>query len=154
MFFILFYYESDDDVPIAAAEKQRHNSEDDATMRANAERVDNHVGSMFRTRRQELGLSQTAVAERLGVTFQQVQKYERGMNRISASRLHDLCEILGVPVEYFFDGLDSEMGEPDGPNLNDPELVELVNAYMGIPRQITRARLSAMLRSVARCADD
>ena len=141
-------------MPIAAAEKQRHNSEDDATIRANAERVDNHVGSMFRTRRQELGLSQTAVAERLGVTFQQVQKYERGMNRISASRLHDLCEILGVPVEYFFDGLDSEIGEPDGLDLNDPELVELVNAFMGIPRQMTRARLSAMLRSVARWADD
>ena len=141
-------------MPIAAAEKQRHNSEDDATIRANAERVDNHVGSMLRTRRQELGLSQTAVAERLGVTFQQVQKYERGMNRISASRLHDLCEILGVPVEYFFDGLDSEIGEPDGLDLNDPELVELVNAFMGIPRQMTRARLSAMLRSVARWADD
>ena len=123
-------------------------------MRANAERVDNHVGSMFRTRRQELGLSQTAVAERLGVTFQQVQKYERGMNRISASRLHDLCEILGVPVEYFFDGLDAEIGEQDGPDLNDPELVELVNAYMGIPRQMTRARLSAMLRSIAQRADD
>ena len=141
-------------MPIAASEKQRHNSEDDATMRANAERVDNHVGSMFRTRRQELGLTQTAVAERLGVTFQQVQKYERGMNRISASRLHDLCEILGVPVEYFFDGLDAEIGEPDGPDLNDPDLVELVNAYMGISRQMTRARLSAMLRSVARWADD
>ena len=141
-------------MPIAAAEKQRHNSEGDATMRANAERVDNHVGSMFRTRRQELGLSQTAVAERLGVTFQQVQKYERGMNRISASRLHDLCEILGVPVEYFFDGLDAEIGEPDGLDLNDPEFVELVDAYMRIPRQMTRARLSAMLRSVARWSDD
>ena len=142
-------------MPIAAAaEKRRHISEDDATMRVNAERVDNHVGSMFRTRRQELGLSQTAIADRLGVTFQQVQKYERGMNRISASRLHDLCEILGVPVEYFFDGLDSEIGEPDGLDLNDPELVELVNAYMGIPRQMTRARLSAMLRSVARWSDD
>ena len=138
----------------AAVEKRRHISEGDGTMRANAERVDDHVGSMFRMRRQELGLSQTAVAERLGVTFQQVQKYERGMNRISASRLHDLCEILGVPVEYFFDGLDTEIGEPDGPDLNDPELVELVNAYMGIPRQMTRARLSAMLRSVARCSDD
>ena len=141
-------------MPIAAAEKQRHNSEDDATIRANAERVDNHVGLMFRTRRQELGLSQTAVAERLGVTFQQVQKYERGMNRISASRLHDLCEILGVPIEYFFDGLDAKISEPDGLDLNDPELVELVNAYMGISRQMTRARLSAMLRSVARWADD
>ena len=139
---------------IAAAEKQRYKSEDDATMRANAERVDKHVGSMFRTRRQELGLSQTDVAESLGVTFQQVQKYEWGMNRISASRLHDLCQILGVPVEYFFDGLDAEIGEADGPDLNDPDLVELVNAYMGISRQMTRARLSAMLRSVARWADD
>jgi len=138
----------------AAAEKRRYNPDDEATMRANAERVDNHVGAMFRARRQELGMSQTAVADRLGVTFQQVQKYERGMNRISASRLHDLCEILGVPVEYFFDGLDAEIGEPDGPDLNDPELIELVNAYMGVPRQMTRARLSAMLRSVARWMDE
>lgn len=95
-------------------------------------------------------MSQTAVADKLDVTFQQVQKYERGMNRISASRLYDLCGILDVPVEYFFDGLESDANDPDGPDLNDPELIELVNHYMLIPRQMTRARLSAMLRAVGR----
>ena len=108
--------------PIAAAEKQRHNSEDDATIRANAERVDNHVGSMFRTRRR-LGLVKLPL-QRLGGPSTGAE-IRAGMNRISASRLHDLCEILGVPVEYFFDGLDAEIGEPDGPDLNDPDLVEL-----------------------------
>lgn len=120
------------------------------SLQSTATHVDNHVGQRLRQRRQELGLSQTAVADRLEVTFQQVQKYERGMNRISASRLYDLCEILNVPVEYFFDGLEAVADDPDGPDLNDPELIELVDHYMLIPRQITRARLSAMLRAVGR----
>src|SRR4029079_9175660 len=59
------------------------------------------VGSRVRVRRLELGLSQTALANELGVTFQQVQKYEKGTNRIGASRLHDMARVLGVPVTYF-----------------------------------------------------
>lgn len=142
-------------MPTASAlQKRRQISDTGVSLRESAEFIDTHVGKQFRARRQELGLSQTVVADKLGVTFQQVQKYERGMNRISASRLHDLCGILNVKVEYFFDGLDDETSEPDGPDLNDPELGELVNAYMGIPRQMTRARLSAMLRSVARWVED
>ena len=57
---------------------------------------------------------------------------------------------MNVPVEYFFEGLEADVEDPDGPDLNDPELTELVDHYMMIPRQVTRARLSAMLRAVGR----
>jgi transcriptional regulator with XRE-family HTH domain len=138
-------------VSAAKISKDQSDSSDfEKSLQTTAIHIDNHVGQRLRQRRQELGLSQTAVADQLEVTFQQVQKYERGMNRISASRLHDLCGILNVPVEYFFDGLEAVADEPDGPDLNDPELMELVDHYMLIPRQITRARLSAMLRAVGR----
>ena len=135
----------------ATAVKDKYDSPDfQKSLQSTAEHIDNHVGQRLRLRRQELGQSQTAVADQLEVTFQQVQKYERGMNRISASRLHDLCGILNVPVEYFFEGLEADVEDPDGPDLNDPELLELVDHYMMIPRQVTRARLSAMLRAVGR----
>ena len=135
----------------ATAVKDKYDSPDiQKSLQSTAEHIDNHVGQRLRLRRQELGQSQTAVADQLEVTFQQVQKYERGMNRISASRLHDLCGILNVPVEYFFEGLEADVEDPDGPDLNDPELTELVDHYMMIPRQVTRARLSAMLRAVGR----
>ena len=67
--------------------------------------VDVHVGSRVRQRRWILGITQQALAEELGVTFQQVQKYEMGVNRISASRLWAIARLLGVPVEFFFEGL-------------------------------------------------
>lgn len=133
-----------------ATNKQPKSGVGDRTLRDSAQSIDDHVGQRLRQRRQELNLSQTVVADQLGVTFQQVQKYERGMNRISASRLHDLCAILSVPVEYFFDGLDEVSGEVEGPDLSDPELAALIDAYSSIPRQTTRTKLSAMLRAVAR----
>ncbi len=136
--------------PAIDSKDQSDFSEFENSLQSTAIHIDNFVGQRLRQRRQELGLSQTAVADQLEVTFQQVQKYERGMNRISASRLHDLCGILNVPVEYFFDGLQSIADDSDGPDLNDPELLELVDHYMLIPSQITRARLSAMLRAVGR----
>lgn len=70
--------------------------------------VDVYVGSRVRLRRAILGLSQEKLAEELGVTFQQVQKYERGLNRISASRLWHLASVLGVSVNFFFENMDSE----------------------------------------------
>jgi transcriptional regulator with XRE-family HTH domain len=66
--------------------------------------VDRHVGSRVRMRRVLVGLSQEKLGESLGLTFQQVQKYEKGTNRIGASRLQQISRILGVPVEYFFEG--------------------------------------------------
>ena len=68
--------------------------------------VDLYVGARLRIRRKVLGLSQTQLAEALGITFQQVQKYERGANRISASKLYEAARLLQSPVSYFFEGLD------------------------------------------------
>ncbi|MFZ1095591.1 MAG: helix-turn-helix transcriptional regulator [Xanthobacteraceae bacterium] len=67
--------------------------------------IDKHVGKRMLLRRREIAFSQTKVANALGVTFQQIQKYEKGTNRIAASRLYKLAEILGVPITFFFDGL-------------------------------------------------
>ena len=69
--------------------------------------VDKHVGKQLRSRRALLGLSQEKLAEYVGVTFQQVQKYERGTNRVSASRLFSFSKILGVSIDYFYEGLDA-----------------------------------------------
>jgi transcriptional regulator with XRE-family HTH domain len=72
--------------------------------------VDIHVGSRLRTRRNQLGMSQTTLAEGLGITFQQVQKYEHGANRISASMLYAIARVVGVPIGYFFEDLTEEEG--------------------------------------------
>src|SRR5262245_9077153 len=69
--------------------------------------IDKHVGSRVRMRRMMLDMSQTALGDALGITFQQIQKYEKGTNRISASRLQQVCQILQVPVPFFFEGLPS-----------------------------------------------
>src|SRR5437660_7684075 len=68
--------------------------------------IDTHVGSRVRLRRNMLGLSQEKLGTAIGLTFQQVQKYERGANRIGASRLHELSPVLDVPVSFFFDDMD------------------------------------------------
>jgi transcriptional regulator with XRE-family HTH domain len=70
--------------------------------------IDAHVGSRVRLRRMLIGMSQEKLGELLGLTFQQVQKYEKGANRIGASRLYDISNILGVPVSYFFDDISAE----------------------------------------------
>jgi len=77
--------------------------------------VDRHVGSRVRMRRGLLGMSQEKLGEALGVTFQQIQKYEKGSNRIGASRLNQIAQILGVPVSFFFEGAPIDaLGEADG----------------------------------------
>lgn len=75
--------------------------------------VDIYVGSRIRIRRKSLGISQVQLADGLGITFQQIQKYERGANRISASKLYDAAKFLKVPVAYFFDGLEGDSGHID-----------------------------------------
>jgi transcriptional regulator with XRE-family HTH domain len=83
------------------------------------EDVDIYVGGRLRSRRKRLGVTQTALAQRIGVTFQQVQKYEKGANRISASRLYQLSLVLGVPVTYFFEELPQmQAGEADSEALS------------------------------------
>jgi len=67
--------------------------------------IDVHVGARLRLRRTLLGISQVRLAETIGLTFQQVQKYEKGMNRVSSSRLYDLAQVLDVPLSYFFEDM-------------------------------------------------
>jgi len=67
--------------------------------------VDGHIGRRLRERRLQIGMSQEQLAALLGVTFQQIQKYEKGINRVAASRLYDMSEALDVDITYFFDGL-------------------------------------------------
>src|SRR3990172_2371342 len=86
--------------------KDEEAQEDGDTEEKNSRRrnpIDAHVGSRVRLRRMLLGMSQEKLGEHLGLTFQQVQKYEKGVNRIGASRLFDLSHVLGVPVQFFYD---------------------------------------------------
>jgi transcriptional regulator with XRE-family HTH domain len=87
--------------------------------------IDKHVGARVRLRRTPVGMSQERLGDALGLTFQQVQKYEKGTNRIGASRLHDIAAVLGVEVEFFFQGLEAR---PDA----DPARASM-NAFMALP---------------------
>lgn len=113
--------------------------------------VDVHVGNRIRLRRTLLGLSQEQLAEGIGVSFQQVQKYERGANRVSASRLYDIAQILAVRLEFFFDGF--EGGSSDEPVTPDPmqsnETLRLVNAFVRLP-SYQRESLLDLLESMRR----
>jgi transcriptional regulator with XRE-family HTH domain len=117
--------------------------------------IDIHVGSRLRKRRRMLGMSQATMGERLGLTFQQVQKYEKGMNRIGASRLQQAADILGVTVPYFFEG--SDEGPYKGalsPSYIDDfvsssEGLRLAKAFMRIPRSSVRLRVVALVNELA-----
>jgi len=130
--------------------------------------IDIHVGARMRLRRTLLGLSQMALADSIGLTFQQVQKYERGANRIGASRLFDLARVLDVPVSFFFDDmLDTVRAQspvavitgtapastdrvPDGTeHLAHRETLELVRHYYQIPAR-ARAQVFALAKALAR----
>jgi len=97
--------------------------------------IDLYVGKRLRRRRRLLGLTQQQLAESVGIRFQQIQKYECGANRISASRLFELSEALHVPVQYFYDGLAEEAQGPiTNPDLNpdvmsQKETIDLIRAY-------------------------
>ena len=111
--------------------------------------VDVHVGKRIRHRRWMIGVTQQQLAEQVGIKFQQIQKYETGMNRVSASRLWDIAETLGVPVSFFFDGLDESKtanGSETAPDvLTDKETLELVRSYYAIP-ETQRRRLFELAR--------
>ena len=121
--------------------------------------VDVHVGQRLRTRRTLLGMSQEKVAEKLGLTFQQLQKYEKGANRVSASRLHELSQILDVPQSFFFEELPTnpkgskQAAPPTSDAARDPmnkrETLELVRAYYRIKDPAIRDRIKALTRAMA-----
>lgn len=104
--------------------------------------VDVHVGKRIRHRRWMVGMTQQKLAERVGIKFQQIQKYETGMNRVSASRLWDIADALSVPVSFFFEGLSDAATAEDSalPSdiLADREALELVRSYYAIPENQRR----------------
>jgi transcriptional regulator with XRE-family HTH domain len=117
--------------------------------------VDVHVGTRIRTRRLLLGMNQETLATALGLTFQQVQKYEGGSNRVSASRLAEMAEVLGVPVAYFF--RDLELANGDGTTdeqevremMQRPEAIELIRWYYAIVDSDVREQFLEMVKTVA-----
>jgi transcriptional regulator with XRE-family HTH domain len=128
--------------------------------RANA--IDAHIGGRVRTRRMLIGMSQERLGELLHVTFQQVQKYERGTNRVSASRLFQLAKVLGVSIDYFFNAL-VEAASHKGPGfaehnedeatmltfLNTREGIELNRAFQRITDPAKRRAVVELVRSMA-----
>ncbi|MFC3568726.1 helix-turn-helix transcriptional regulator [Paracoccus sp. TOH] len=97
--------------------------------------VDVHVGKRIRHRRWMIGMTQQQLAEKVGIKFQQIQKYETGMNRVSASRLWDIARAVDVPVSFFFEGLeDGQLHDTvEGDILADKEALQLVRAYYAMP---------------------
>jgi transcriptional regulator with XRE-family HTH domain len=119
--------------------------------------VDVHVGKRIRHRRWMLGMTQQQLAEQVGVKFQQIQKYETGMNRVSASRLWDIADTLDVTINFFFEGL-SEDGNGikagdsiPGDILTDKEALELLRSYYAIPEN-QRRRLFDLARVLSESA--
>ena len=126
--------------------------------------IDIHVGSRVRLRRQLLKMSQEKLGEELGVTFQQVQKYERGANRIGASRLYRLSRVLDVPVQYFFEGLGEKsavtgMAEGDQTPIvydfiQSSDGVALAEAFSRIRDIKVRRRILELVRTLAEEIED
>lgn len=128
--------------------------------------IDIHVGARLRLRRTLLGFSQEKLGEAVGITFQQLQKYERGSNRISASRLYTLSQVLGVPVTFFFDEL--FLPEHEGENVSvvtsfqpqeadtlaKRETLELVRAYYRIQDPWVRKRTFDLIKALGRDSID
>jgi transcriptional regulator with XRE-family HTH domain len=118
------------------------------------EPVDVHVGGRIRTRRLLIGMNQETLANALGLTFQQVQKYEGGANRVSASRLSQVADILGVPIAYFFSDLDldgdASAGEVEArERLQRPEAIEPIRSYYAISDARIRRQFLDMVKAVA-----
>ncbi len=129
--------------------------------------VDVHVGARLRVRRTLLGMNQTVLGEAIGVAFQQLQKYEKGSNRISGSRLFALSRVLDVPIEYFFDDMPTEVaasspaqggGRAKKPPSYEPnpmarrETLELVRAYYKISDPKIRKRLFELAKAAGAAA--
>ena len=114
--------------------------------------IDHHIAARMRERRTTLGLTSQQVAELLGITYQQLYKYEKGVNRISAGRLHALARALGVDVGYFYEGLGS--GEPPRPTARQRQTIELARSFAVLPRrqQEVLAEMARVLAGVEEAA--
>jgi transcriptional regulator with XRE-family HTH domain len=122
--------------------------------------VDAHIGQKIRTRRNLLGLSQTELADAAGITFQQIQKYEKGANRVGASRLQQFSEALGVPPSYFFEGVPivgKKTPAPREGELSEDTIVSflgtregaaLVRAFMAVKQKPVRQNVIAFIETL------
>lgn len=121
--------------------------------------VDSHVGSRVRLRRTLLGMSQEKLGNAVGLTFQQIQKYERGLNRIGSSRLYQFSKVLDVPVAFFFDEMPGDMGSQPSlasqvqqatydENMSRRETLELVRAYYKVENRNTRKRIYELVKAI------
>ena len=128
--------------------------------------VDIHVGSRVRLRRMILGLSQDKLGDALGLTFQQIQKYEKGVNRIGASRMFQISQVLNVPVQYFFDDFtttdtagvegvgESEAGDTFMSLVNSPEGVQLCRYFARIEDPRVRRRVLELVKTLSEEDED
>jgi len=118
--------------------------------------ADVYVGKRVRARRGVLGLTQGTLAAELGLTFQQVQKYEKGVNRISASRLHDLARVLRVPIEFFFQGLPNQASSRSLASdfLDSPEGIAIAKAFARVKGKALRRRLVELVQEIARSSGE
>jgi transcriptional regulator with XRE-family HTH domain len=120
--------------------------------------IDGQVGNRLRLRRMMIGMSQEKVGELLGLTFQQVQKYEKGANRISAGRLFEIARILGVPIQYFYENVTEQLASASGFAERDSQpVLEFVSsadglrlslAYMRIKDHKVRERVLDLVKSL------
>ena len=121
--------------------------------------VDVYVGARVRLRRLLLGMNQETLAKALGLTFQQVQKYEGGANRVSASRLAEMAQILGVPILYFFADFSADEAALSAEEqrfreiIQRPETIQLIRLYYAIPDVSVRARFLSMVKIIAAGGD-
>ena len=125
--------------------------------------VDVYVGKRLRLKRTILGMSQESIGKQIGVTFQQIQKYERGINRMGASRLYDFARSLGVSIAYFFEGYGDyviedgsalALGEPEAQGFehdkaNSRETFEIMRAYSKIKSPAVRKRIVDLVKAMA-----
>jgi transcriptional regulator with XRE-family HTH domain len=122
--------------------------------------IDRHVGSRVRLRRMLIGMSQEKLGEALGITFQQIQKYEKGANRISASRLQQASRVLGVPIDYFYEGAPPLDGDQPGfqegaapdyvpDTLTSAEGLNLLKAFAAVKSPRVRRRIIDLVRALA-----
>lgn len=126
--------------------------------RSTPDPIDRHVGGQIKQRRGLIGYSQEKLADALGITFQQVQKYENGANRVGASRLFQIGQVLQVPVSFFFEGYGAtgaklqvaeEAPALEADIMQQKETVDLVRAYYNIPNPTMRRKMLDMLKNLA-----
>lgn len=135
-------------------------------MKKNPNPIDIHVGSRVRMRRMMVGMSQEKLGDALGLTFQQIQKYEKGANRIGASRLHQIASALGVQIEFFYEGAPTPEGEAPGGFAEDPnppymtdflstsDGLQLMRAFVRVRDSRVRKRIVDLVEALAEADDD